>query len=309
MQTVHVYIVPEEQLPPRPDYAGLIVATLCSFILIGIVGLTLVSPKTEPTVSFRITIVGYRLPPVSKTISVPVQATGHGHVNATYAHGTITFYNGQTYTQMIPVGTILKGTDGVAVITDAQANIPPAAQTTPPTYGQVTVPAHALDSGTRGNIQAGAINMPCCVTSVIAQNSSSFTGGRDARDFLYLTQRDVTDALALLIPPMKVRTLAALTSTVMLEPTCSTVSSYHPAIDQETTTAVLTLTVSCTAISYDPTALQTHVRVQEKQFGDLSAMHITLVSITQRKGVPLLFIYGTAVMKPIVRMRFGATGK
>ena len=309
METIHLYVVPEDQLPPKPDFASLIIATLCSFVLVGLVGLSLLSPRAEPTISFQTTIAGYRLPPVSKTISVSVQATGNGHSNATYAQGTITFYNGQPYTQIIPTSTILKGADGVGVITDAQADIPPAAQTIPPTYGQVQVAAHSLNAGTRGNIRAGDINMSCCVTAVIAQNPYSFTGGRNARDFLYLTQQDVTRTLVLLFPHLKERTIAAFTSSIILELTCSMVSSSQPAIGQETTTAVLMITASCTAISYDPAALQQQVRAQEKQFGELSAMHIALVTITQRKGVPILTVYGTAVVKPIVHTGFGNTGK
>src|SRR5258708_15594322 len=147
-ETIHLYVVPEDQLPPKPDYVGIFIATLCSLLFVGIVGLIVFSPKSEPSVSFTTTISGFHLPSVSKTITLTLHATGYGHVNATSAQGYITFYNGQTYPQIIPVGTILKGADGVSIITDAQAVIPPAAQTTPPTYGHTTVPAHALSTGT-----------------------------------------------------------------------------------------------------------------------------------------------------------------
>ena len=82
-----------------------------SLALVSMIGLVLFFPKSEPTVSFQTAIAGFRLPPVQKSITVPMQATGKGHSNATNARGTITFYNGQTYTQIIPVGTILQGAD------------------------------------------------------------------------------------------------------------------------------------------------------------------------------------------------------
>src|SRR5258708_15307947 len=109
METLHLFIVPENKLPPKPDYLGTFIATLCSFILVGIIGLIIFSPKSEPTVSFSTTIAGFHLPHTTKSITLTIEATGKGHVNATYATGKIAFYNGQTYTQIIPVGTILKG--------------------------------------------------------------------------------------------------------------------------------------------------------------------------------------------------------
>ena len=37
--------------------------------------------------------------------------------------------------------------------------------------------------------------MPCCVTSVIAQNPYTFLGGRNAKDFTFFSSQDVTNAL------------------------------------------------------------------------------------------------------------------
>ena len=80
-------------------------------------------------------------------------ATGKGHQDAEAARGTITFYNGLFSSQTVEAGTLLTGSDGVAVVTDQVAVIPAARASTPPTYGQVTVPARAALVGPQGNIR------------------------------------------------------------------------------------------------------------------------------------------------------------
>ena len=143
-----------------------------TIILIGILAITLLAPSPDHDVSFSLAIQGYALAPVSRTIEVTAIATGKQYVPATAATRTITFYKGAIYAQIIPFDTVLTGADGIRVVTDEQAVIPPAAQTTPPTYGHVSVAAHALIPGKAGNIQAGDINEACCVTSVISLSVS-----------------------------------------------------------------------------------------------------------------------------------------
>ncbi|HLI09121.1 MAG TPA: baseplate J/gp47 family protein [Ktedonobacteraceae bacterium] len=302
METVHVFVVPEGKLPPKPDYAGTAIAILCSIVFAGILGLILFSPKTEPEVSFSTTIAGYNVPPVSQSITLLIHATGRGHIAATYATGRMSFYNGQTYTQVIPVGTILQGTDGVAVITDQEAVIPPAAQTTPPTYGVVSVPAHASVAGTNGNIAAGDINMPCCVTSVIAQNPYNFTGGTNARDYTYLTTQDVTYAVADTIQRLEEQTKARFTAKIVLEPTCHTTHTVTPAIGSETTTAQLTLSATCNAVSYSPMLAKQRIEDAGKQYGRLANIQFTIVSIRQKKGAITISVYVTAIVVPVVKV-------
>ena len=308
METLHLFIVPENQLPPKPDYVGIFIATICSLILVGIIGLILFSPKSEPTVSFTTTIAGFHLPEVQKSTTLTVHATGKGHIAATYATGRITFYNGQTYTQIIPVGTILKGADGVEVITDAQAIIPPAAETIPPTYGQTSVLAHSVTPGAIGNILAGDINEACCVTSVIAQNPFGFSGGMNARDFTYLTAQDVSYAVSDTVQSLELQTQALFTEKIILEPSCATIHTVSPAIGIETQSARLTLKSVCTAISYSTALAKNQIAEAGKRYGNLSNIQFSIVGITDRKGV-LLHLYVTAVVKPIVKTRYGITGK
>src|SRR5258708_1808186 len=193
METLHLYVIPEDEFPRKPDYPSIIGAIFALLCILAILGISVFSAgPADHEVSFTLTIPGFHLMPVAKTIKVTVPATGKGHTPATNAEGIITFYNGLPYTQIVPTGTRLTGADGVSVITDTQAVIPSAAQTTPPTYGHTNVSAHALIAGASGNISAGEINLACCATSIIAQNPYNFTGGKNARDFTYLTQQDVT---------------------------------------------------------------------------------------------------------------------
>ncbi len=310
IETLHLYVIPEDDLspdvPPKPDYLACIITTLCFLCLIGQLASTLFFPVPNHDISFSLTINGFPLQPVIKTAKVKVTATGMGHSNATYASGTITFYNGAIYTQIIPFGTILKGADGIAVVTDTQAIIPSATQTTPPTYGYTSVPAHALSPGTAGNIAAGDINMACCVTSVIAQNPSAFTEGKNARDYTYLTRADVATALST-VSSLQNQTIALFRTPAVLNPTCSSVSISYPAIGKVTRTAVVTVTETCQAISYSMTTVKDAITAYAKRFGRgrLTNVDYTIVGVMRSQ----IKLYITAQWYPFVVRYISSTGK
>ncbi len=309
-ETIHLYVVSEDEVPRKPDYPSILAAIFTVLCLFAIVGMSVFSAAPEDRkVSFTLTIPGFHLAPVSKTGKTTVIATGKGHTPATSATGIITFYNGAIYTQIIPVGTILKGSDGVSVITDQQAIIPPAAQTTPPTYGHTNVPAHSVLAGASGNIQAGDINEACCVTSVIAQNPYNFTGGRNARDFPYLTSQDVTKATASLLPTLQLQTLSLLPYP-QLNSSCSTTTHTSPSVGKETPSAELTIVETCTADSYSEQALAHAITTYSKNFGKgtLTKVQFVVVSVTEKKGVSIT-LYVVGQWKPILMRSFPNTGK
>jgi hypothetical protein len=126
--------------------------------------------------------------PITLSQSQTVTTIGKGHQDAKQAHGTITFYNGQFAGVTIAAGTLLTGASGIQVITDQDAFLPAG---NPPTYGQASVAAHALVSGTRGNIPAYDINQACCAISVLAKNTQPWTGGQDERDFHTVAKSDI----------------------------------------------------------------------------------------------------------------------
>ncbi len=300
METLHLYVVPEDRLPPKREYLAIFTVICCLLVLIGILAISVLAPSPDHEVSFSLVIQGYALAPVSRTIKVTAIATGKQHVPATTAMGKITFYNGAIYAQIIPFDTVLKGSDGIQVVTDEQAVIPPAAQTTPPTYGQVSVAAHALVSGKAGNIQSGDINEACCVTSVIAQNTL-FHGGRDAYTYTYLSDQDVKDTTAPLLPALQAQTLSTLPNP-QLNPTCTTVTTSTPGIGKDTVNAVLSITEMCKALSYSVSSVKDAINLYSKHFGTGTLTHVQF-SIVGVKAV-VITLYVTAQWNPITVRHF-----
>src|SRR6266699_3548596 len=168
---------------------------------------TIIPVARTITLTTAIRVSGRQLPALTLMHSLSAPATGKQHQDATRAAGTITFYNGLLTPQTIAGGTVLTGSDGVQVITDQPAIIPPA---NPPLEGHVTIPAHTLPAGAGGNIQAYDINQACCATSVVAKNTQSFTGGAAARDFLAVTRTDINTAVTSLLLTLSQSENAAL---------------------------------------------------------------------------------------------------
>src|SRR5258708_4502218 len=102
METLHLYVVPEDQMPPKRDYLSIFTIIFCSIFLIGIIVISILAPSPDHEVSFSLTIQGYALAPVSKAIQTNVTATGNQYVPATTATGIITFYNCAIYPQLLP---------------------------------------------------------------------------------------------------------------------------------------------------------------------------------------------------------------
>ncbi|HEX6479575.1 MAG TPA: baseplate J/gp47 family protein [Ktedonobacteraceae bacterium] len=290
-ETLHVYVVPEDQLPKKPDFFSLFMLFIGLVLIAAIIFISVFSVAPHKEVSFTISVQSFHLTPASKMLNATVIATGNGHTPATTATGIITFYNGQTYTQIIPVATKLTGADGVSVLTDEQAVIPPAAQTFPPTYGQVRVSAHALVAGVQGNIRAGDINMPCCITSVIAQNPYNFSGGRNARDFTYLTQQDILQTISPLLPTLQSQTLSILPDP-RLNPSCSTVTASSPRVGKETKTATVTIAETCKADSYSEQSVIHAISTYSKRFGKGTLTHMQLFEVSIKKQAVLLYVTG-----------------
>ena len=307
-ETIHLFVVHEDDLPRKPEYPSLISASVAFLCVLAIIVISIFSAAPDHEVSFTLIVQGFQLAPVSKTLKTTVMATGKGHARATPATGMITFYNGAIYTQIISMGTKLTGADGVSVLTDEQAVIPPAAQTIPPAYGHTTVTAHSLIAGANGNIQAGDINMACCVTSVIAQNPSAFTGGANARDFTYLTRQDVTNTTASLLPMLQTQTLSLLPPP-QVHSSCSTTTSSSPGVGKETQSAQLTVVETCTADSYSVASVAHALTTYSKHFGKgiLTKAQFFVVGITEKKGV-ILTLYVVGRWTPFIIRQYW-TGK
>jgi len=202
-------------------------------------------------------IPGRLLPPVSQTLSKTIAASGHGHQEATRSYGLLTFYNGSLNSQTIPAGTTFTGSDGVTIQTDADVTIPP---NNPPLDGQASVNAHAVNTGSRGNIQAGDVNLALS-SFLVVKNQLAFLGGQNEQNFLFVQASDIQTTKAELDTEVLKSLQASVhqelqTGEALIPPTCSTSTRSDHQIGEEANTVTVTLTTICSAVEYNQQALQ-----------------------------------------------------
>jgi hypothetical protein len=246
-------------------------------------------PKSQ-TVTLTGTVrLGRVVTPITLSQSQTTHTTGTGHQAAEKAKGYLTFYNGQFQTVTIAAGTILSGASGVQVMTDQDASIPAA---NPPSFGYTTVAAHAISAGSTGNIAAYDINEACCATSVLAKNTSAFTGGQDERTFATVTQHDIHSLSTVLKTTLAQGITGALQGQLQPEeqlqllPCSPTVSSDHQ-IGEEATQVKVTVSQTCSAVAYNSEELETKAttflatQAQYKTGAGYSLFGTPRVSVTQ----------------------------
>jgi serine/threonine protein kinase len=201
-----------------------------------------------------------------QTQTSTVKGTGHNQTTATAAKGTVTFFDGSTNSFTVAAGTQLQAANGVTIITDAAAVIP-TAKPIQGTLGETSVPAHAATGGTSGNIPAGSINGTCCTSGnfIQAKNEAAFTGGQDAKNYTFVQPGDVNTFLNSVQPQLTQQATAALTTQLKpgehlaQSPNCSPATrTSNPIGDQgqNIPSTTVTVTVTCTAISYDQNGLR-----------------------------------------------------
>lgn len=192
--------------------------------------------------------------------SKTVKAGGVGHIPATVAIGTLTFYNSSSADQTVPAGTVFTDSNGVQVVNDVDAVIPAG---NPPTAAQVTVSAHAVIGGENGNISAFDFNNdPCCATGVFVLNTAAFSGGQNAQIFTYVQQADIDEAVSALDAPVMANVQTVLqkqihTSEQLVSPAqcVANVNSDHSAGEHASNVTVNTMVV-CTGEVYDQQGVQ-----------------------------------------------------
>ena len=219
------------------------------------VSLTFVSKPQQVTLASTLQI-GRILNPITISQAQAAQATGRGHQAARQATGILTFYNGSFSTQTVDAGTVFTGADGVQVVTDETSTIPP---NNPPMDGEASTPAHAINPGPIGNIQA--LDMNSTVSSaVFVKNLNAFTGGQDERNFTIFTQADMNTVSTLLKTTLNQDMQGALqgqlkTHEALVTPHCTTsLSSDHP-IRAEATQVKIIASETCTAVVYNQSTL------------------------------------------------------
>jgi hypothetical protein len=223
------------------------------------------------------------LPPLTLSQAGTAPATGKGHQNAQAARGTIIFYNGLFRSQTVEAGTRLSGSDGITVVTDQAAVIPAARASTPPTYGQVTVPAHAALAGPQGNIRVRDINEACCLTSVLAQNTVAFQGGQNERDYTVVARADIDNITSSLTAALIKGEQAAFASQLstgeaLVTPACRPEVTPDHQPGAETTAVKVTVTERCRAVAYESASLRDEAaRAFTQQAARLLGTHYRLI--------------------------------
>ncbi len=215
-------------------------------------------PKSQ-TVTLTGTLqLGRVVAPITLSQSATAPATGKGHQDPKQAQGTLTFYNGLLTPQTVTAGTVLTSSSGIQIVTTKDAAIPPG---NPPTYGQATVSAHAMNPGTRGNIPPGDINQACCANAVLAKNTTPFHGGQDERNFQVVTKQDISTGAAPLKPAVAQSMQAALhthiqqSEELFVFPCAPTVRADHQP-GAEAGQVTITVSETCSAVAYAKAALQ-----------------------------------------------------
>jgi hypothetical protein len=265
--------------------------------------ITLVARSQTVTLTGTLQL-GRVIAPITLSQSATAPTTGKGHQPARSAVGTITFYNGLFTSQTIQAGTILTGSDGVEIIIDQDAFIPAA---NPPSLGYATVSTHAIHAGSNGNIPAYDINQGCCATAIKVVNTTSFTGGQDARDFRTVTKNDIHTVSTLLKTTLAQGVIGALQAqlkngeALKANPCSPTVTPDHQ-VGAEATQVKVTVSLTCSAIAYNSQELTSKVtalladqaiRTLGTGYSLLGEIHITVTQATTQKQAVVLAFSGS----------------
>jgi hypothetical protein len=251
--------LPPQQQPQEICWPLVILTLVC---LLSFAGGTIIGLITYPTVTIDVVPVTRSvalttplalptrtLAPVTLSKAEPAPTTGTGHQDARQATGTLTFYNGLFTAQTIPVGTVFTGSDGVKIATEAAVSIPAG---TPPSYGQATVDAQAIQAGSTGNIVAGDI--ATTISSSVLVKNSSFGGGRDARDFQAVAQADIdrlTSALKAALS-QQIPQAFVLHPGETVQPThCTFTATPNHQTGEEAQSVTLRATETCAGVAYN----------------------------------------------------------
>ncbi len=219
--------------------------------------LTIIPKSQQVTLSGTVQL-GRVLPSLTISQSQTTATTGKGHQDAKAATGYLIFYNGQFQNVTITAGTIFTGASGIQIITDQDATIPAA---NPPSFGQVTISAHAASPGVKGNIPTYDMNQACCAASVLVKNTQ-FNGGQDEQDYQIVTKSDITSIATPLKAAVSQSMQGALhgqlkpNEQLQLLPCTPTVTSNHR-IGAEATSVEVTVSQTCSAVAYNIQEVET----------------------------------------------------
>ncbi len=170
------------------------------------------------------------------------------------ATGTLHFDNSSPHQVSISGGFTFIASNNVQVRLTASVVVPPRFEGQD---GVLDAPAEAVQPGESGNIQAGALNSPCCGGQVIVSNPDPFSGGSDGGVTHLVAQNDLNGVKNELTPALRQQAAQQLSSQLQSgevqagNPTYSvSVTSDRP-VGATAAQVTVTVTVTATALVYN----------------------------------------------------------
>ena len=217
----------------------------------------------------------YTTPVQSKTVN----ATGVHNISATQAQGSLTFYNTNSFEQTVAAGTVFT-VRGVQIENNTAAFIPAGNL---PSLGTVTVPAHAITTGSAGNIPFGALKGSCCGNGIAVENQA-FSGGQDPQHYTVVQQSDIDNVANPLLNPTEQSALNTLkgqrrtNEQFVGAPKCSPNVNANPPVGSRSQTVTVSVSASCSGEVYDHTgALEMAVTSLQNQASKVPGASYKLV--------------------------------
>jgi len=184
------------------------------------------------------------------TLSQTIQ-TQNVFVPGQQAYGQLTFhsaYTGCGCATVVPAGTIIRGVDGVSVMTLGAAILGP--------YCTATVPAEALQAGPWGNIRAYDIHTTYS-RGISVANGAAFGGGTNGYWYPVVQQPAVNATIKGLTAHLQSGVLTALTAqeksanVVSLSHSCSSHASTNHKVGESAKNVTIRVTMTCNSQGYN----------------------------------------------------------
>lgn len=186
-------------------------------------------------------------PAQSKTVN----ATGVKQTPATAATGTITLLNSFPTSQRIAVTTF--SVNGASFANNASVLV---GGSNPPVEGTITVSAHAVTLGSKGNLGSKTFYGSCCANGITAY-VGPFSGGQDPQNYTFVQASDIQGAVSVLEPPLvtqaqnSLKTKINSNEQVAGSTTCSPSVAQNQNAGDKASSVTVTVTVTCKAEVYD----------------------------------------------------------
>lgn len=170
------------------------------------------------------------------------------------ANGILHFDNSSPHPVTVSGGFTFIASNNVQVRLTDNITIPSRADGQ---NGTFDAPAEAVEPGQDGNIQAGALNSPCCGGQVIVSNPAAFSGGRDGGVTHLVAQNDLNGVKNELAPGLRQQAAQQLNSQTQAGEAQAGSPAYTVSVASDrpvgstATQVTVTVTVTATVLVYN----------------------------------------------------------